>query len=263
MRIDFLKNFHDNILFRLETSMLNYNFTGDEVITIQFLIYNVQYNKNIIKSLEIIFILNNLGLSEDLANTTIENIKLGYNKLLPLTMNIIDYNSKLLQLKPIINNGFILIVFINGNSINFVNLMNINNKEKLTLDIDTKFFFDKDYKYVVILNIKYIDGCLNYNINIYTISGQKVLNVLDKKIYNSIFSRTIGNVTNIINSKMLITNITIDINLDLIKKLKPYYKLINLYRNKFFIDTTDLETFMSNSISRVYAAGYYTKQFGC
>lgn len=75
MRFDFLQNFHNNILFRLETSMLNYNYTGDDIITVQLLIYNVQYNENIIKSPESIFTLKTLGLNKDLADTTIENTK--------------------------------------------------------------------------------------------------------------------------------------------------------------------------------------------
>lgn len=86
-------------------------------------------------------------------------------------MDITDYNSKLVQSKPIISNELIESVSINGNSTDFVNLINLNNKEKSTLDVNTKLFSDKDSKFVVTLDTNHIDGYLNHNINIYTISG--------------------------------------------------------------------------------------------
>lgn len=155
---------------------------------------------------------------------------------------------------------------MNGNLINFVNIININNKDKLILDVDTKLIFNKDFKYVIILDIKFINGYLNYNINIYIINDQKVLNILDKKINNNIFFKTIDNIINDINNKILITNIIINMDLDLIKNIShiinsEIYKFRNLNRNKLFISIIDLETFKFNSISRVFAASSYIKQF--
>lgn len=150
---------------------------------------------------------------------------------------------------------------MNGNFINFVNTININNKDKLILDVDTKLILNKDFKYFIILDIKFISSYLNYNINIYIINDQKVLNILDKKIDNSIFFKTIGNIINNINNKMLITNTIIDIDWDLIKKRKPYYKFRNLNRNKLFISIIDLEIFKFNSISGIVITSYYIKQF--
>lgn len=50
LKMDYFLSFHNNLLFRLETSMLNYDYTGDDVITVQLLIYKVEYTENIIKS---------------------------------------------------------------------------------------------------------------------------------------------------------------------------------------------------------------------
>jgi len=250
-----------SILFRLETSMLNYNYTGDDIITVQLLIYHVEYTENIIKSPESIFILQTLGLNKDLAETTVAKANLGYNKLLPLTMDVDDYDSKLVSLKPEVENGLISSVNINGNSTDFLNLVNTNNKDKITLDVDTKLFTDKDSKYVVALESKRIDGYTNNNINIFTNNGHNILNVTDKKIDNSNFSRTMGNITNVINNNKVITSTRIDVKLDLIKRPKPQFTLRNLKKNNPFIGTIDLETFKYNSISKVYAGGFYTKQF--
>ena len=243
--------------------MLSYNYTGDEIITVQLLVYKVEYNDKIIKSPESIFTLKTLGLNKYLADITIDKTKLGYNKLLPLTMDKNDYKNKLVETKAIISNGSVESVSINGNSIDLVNLINENNKEKCTIDVNTKIYTDIDNNFVVTLDTNHIDSNLNHNINIYTINGQKALNVIDKKIDNSSFTRKIGNVTNVINNKKLVTNTSIDIKLDVIKKPKPKFNLINFHTNDPFIGTIDLETFEYNSISKVYAAGYYTKQFNC
>nr|YP_009379212.1 DNA polymerase type B2 [Leptogium hirsutum]ARQ27106.1 DNA polymerase type B2 [Leptogium hirsutum] len=238
LKLDYLYQLHNNILTRLETSMLNYNFTGDDIITIQFLIYKVYYNEKIIKSPQNIFTLNKLGLNKDLVDTTIDKINLGYNKLLPLSMEISDYD-KLVEL----------------------DLKSYGN-DKIVLDNNTKLFSDKDNKYVISLDTKYIEGYPNHDVNVYTPNGLKVLNILDKKINNNTFSRTVGNITNIISNNNLITNTRVKLKLDVVERPKIHRTLANLQINSPFIGSLDIETFKMDSISKVYALGYYTKRYG-
>ena len=267
LKIELLKNLQSNILLRLDSSMLDYSYTGDEVITVQLLAYEIGFTHDIVKSPKSLFSLKALGLNKDLVDTTIDKTNLGYNKLLPLTMDLSDYNKKLIELKSTNSNGAISSVSFNEKSLDFTSLINQNiaqhykKNDKITLDLSTKLFCDPDYKYIITLEVNYDHGYPNHNINIYTPNGELVLNVLDKKIDNTCFSRKVKNIINIITNKV-ITNTRLELKLDSIKKPVTPSKLRNYISNSEFIGTLDLETYNDNEVSKVYAAGFYTKQFG-
>lgn len=88
-----LNNLHTNIHFRLENSMLNYNFSGEEIISVQLIFYEVKYTSNVVKTKG--FTLKALGVNKDFVTTTSEKVDLGYNKLIPMSMDISEYPNKL------------------------------------------------------------------------------------------------------------------------------------------------------------------------
>ena len=257
------ENLQDNITKRLESSMTEYRYTGDDVNSVQLLIYKVYYTDNIIKSLDNVFSLNSLGEKKDLVDITNKSSDLGFNKLLPSTMNLSHY----LNTVPVkTENGLIKSIFINENWIDFAcsitQKSKIINKHTLITQLNENFsiFTDKKNKYILVLEKEVVNSFLQHKINIYTRDGLLVLNVVDRTINHTSFSRTIGNITNIIDNNRIITNTKINIKLDSIKPNKSAYALKNLYVNNPYIGTLDIETYSDNGVSRVYALGFYTKQ---
>ena len=88
---------------------------------------------------------------------------------------------------------------------------------------------------------------------------------MDSQITNQSFQRTVGNISNTIDNKQLITNSKIEVKLDIIKyNSKTSYKLKNLTKNNPYIGTIDIETYYDKDLnmSKVYALGFYTKFHG-
>ena len=90
-----LENLQKNILFRLETSMLNYNFSGDDLISVQLILFEVNYTDKVVKPLNKSFTIKNLEHNKDLLDISNEKTNLAYNNIIPLSMDIYDYNNKL------------------------------------------------------------------------------------------------------------------------------------------------------------------------
>lgn len=107
----YLLNIHNVLLPKLRISMQNYKYTGENIFNIQLLIYKLEYTNKLIKSINTRFSLKKLGVTNKLITTNINNLNLGYNNTLPLSMDLDIYKNKL-KLKY--NNGFITFVFING-----------------------------------------------------------------------------------------------------------------------------------------------------
>ena len=74
--------------------MLSYKYSGDDIIGIQFLFYNVVYTDKIVETPKK-FNFNSLNISRDLSIANNNTLNLGYNKVLPLNMNIADYGHRL------------------------------------------------------------------------------------------------------------------------------------------------------------------------
>ena len=86
-------NLHDNLLLRLEWSMINYNFNGDEIILIQLLAYKVEYTDVIHKSLYLS--IKALGYNKDLIEFNKNKVDIVFNKVLPPTMDLSKYGNRL------------------------------------------------------------------------------------------------------------------------------------------------------------------------
>jgi hypothetical protein len=258
----YLDQLHDNILLRLETSMLNYNFSGEDIIAVQLLAYQVEYTDKVIKKIHDEFSLKKLGLSYDLSNMNISTLNLGYNKLLPPTMNLDEYKTKL---ETSSNNGLVTSILIKDKWVDFSNIIkdqNPYNKEiHEHLKTTNNFYINDNDKFIIIIDKSFTtNGLLQYKINIYTSYGFHIISVIDTYINKNTFSRSIGNITNTIDMDNKTTkNTTIKVKLDPINLKKDNKSLINLNISNPNIGTLDLETYVHKGISRVYALGFYTK----
>lgn len=266
---EYLLDIQTVLLVRLRTSMFDYKYTGEDISDIQLLIYKLEYTDKLIRSINTRFSLKKMGVTNNLITTNIKSLDLGYNNILPLSMDLGVYKNKL-ELKC--NNGFITFVLINGIWVDFgslINNKNPNNKHILNnkLNDNLKLFGDDSGKMIIIVEILNLpNNSLTHNINVYTILGTHTFNAKDKYINNNSFTRSIGNVTNTItfnkdNSTHPIKNTSIIIGLNPVKLRKQNKYLMNLNINSPFIGTFDLETYNDNGISKVYAIGFYTKQY--
>ena len=256
------------LLSRLRTSMFDYKYTGEDISDIQLLIYKLEYTDKLIRSINTRFSLKKMGITNNLITTNIKSLDLGYNNILPLSMDLGVYKNKL-QLKC--NNGFITFVFIKGTWVDFGSIIkgkNPNNKHIVNnqLSDNLKLFMDDSGKMIIIIDILTLNDSLTYNINVYTTLGTHIFNAKDRYLNNNLFTRSIGNVTNTItfnkdNYTDPIKNTSIVIGLNPVRLRTNNKYLNNLNINSPFIGTLDLETYNDNGISKVYALGFYTKQY--
>lgn len=179
-------------------------------------------------------------------------------------MNIKDYPKKLHITSK---NGLIQSISIKDKDINFPKLLNTQNSI-LKIDDDIKLKdslyvqSDKLSNYIITLDKTYqTDGEQN-NITVYTSEGSKVLNVTDKYLDHTHFTRSICNVTNTINNSKLVTNTRVSMRFDPVRLKKTPQKFNNLYSNDPYIGTLDLETHKTKDITKVYAIGFYIRRYG-
>lgn len=130
-------NLHDNLLFRLESSMLNYNFNGDEIVLIQVLAYKVEYSDVIHKKIDLG--IESLGYHKDLIDTRISNINKVFNKVLPQTMDLSKYGN---QLETKAEGGVITSITDKKNLIGFASLLK-DNKDFILKDTTKIYPSDK------------------------------------------------------------------------------------------------------------------------
>lgn len=130
---------HDNLILRLEFSITNYNFSGDDVITIQLLAYKVEYTNAVQKDAKLDFSLNNLAQNKDLINASKTKVDLVFNKILPPTMDLTMYSSRL---NVISDQGKIKSVSHNDEWIDLASLIVKNNikENNIVLTDDTQIF---------------------------------------------------------------------------------------------------------------------------
>lgn len=138
---------HNNLFLRLESSITNYNFSADDVITIQLLAFKVDYSNTVLKDVKLDFSLNNLAQNKDLINVSKTKVDLVFNKILPPTMDLTMYGSRL---DVTSDNGKIKSVSFNNEWIDLPSLIVENNiKEKnIVLTDDTQIFYHNN-KYLV------------------------------------------------------------------------------------------------------------------
>lgn len=240
----YLLSMHDLMKLRIESSMHDYGYSGNDIISIQILVYKVNYTENVIKSYNIF---NTDNLDFDLVDTPKYKMNLVGHKILPLSMDLSLYGNSLEneELKEFYNSidDSVLKIDINDNTLNFLS--------------------DKG-KYVTLIN-KFIlpDSRIKHEISVFTREGYHIFNVIDITVNDKTFTRTIGNTMKIINIEdESLFNTKINMNLSPIKINK---KEVN--ENRFtiadpFVGTFDLETYNDGGISKVYALGFYTKQYG-
>ena len=179
-------------------------------------------------------------------------------------MNIKDYPKKLHTTSK---DGLIQSISIKDKDINLSKLINTLNSI-LKIDDDIKLNdslyvqSDKLSKYIITLDKTYLTDGEQNNITVYTSEGSKVLKITDKYLDHTHFTRSIGNVTNTINNKKLVTNTRVSMRIDPVRLKKTLYKFNNLYSNDPSLGTLDLETSKTKDISKVYAIGFYTRRYG-
>lgn len=123
-------------------------------------------------------------------------------------------------------------------------------------------FVDNNNKYILAVKPSVTALKTEHNIDVFTLDGNHLLHLSDRAISNTTFTRTTGNTkkTVDINNKTVSTQIKVDLDVIKLPKLIPGLKLLNIPDPK--IGTLDLETYMSDNISKVFAIGFYTKTQG-
>lgn len=89
--------------------MLNYSFSGEDIISIQVILYEINYSNNVVKIKN--FTLKDLGINKELVNIPSKKANLGFNKLIPMSMDLTQYPNKLDTKQT---NNCIVEVLING-----------------------------------------------------------------------------------------------------------------------------------------------------
>lgn len=95
-------------------------------------------------------------------------------------------------------------------------------------------------------------------------AGGHIFDTVDVSLTDYTFSRTIGNVSKVINiNTKSVVNSTVNLKLLPIKPTDTYKRgrqILSTYNP--FIGSFDLETYLDEGIYKVYALGFYTKQHG-
>lgn len=248
-------NLHDNLLLRLESSMINYNFSGDQIIIIQLLAYKVEYTDVVHKSLDLS--IKALGYHKDLIDSNKNKVDSVFNKVLPPTMDLSNYGNRL---DTVVENGNIKSVLFKKDKLDLPSLVSRNKNKNFTFKPDTKMFVDNNNKYLLAVNPSVTALNAEHNIDVFTLDGNHVLHLSDRAISNTMFTRTTGNITKTVGLKSKTVSTQIKVDLDVIKlpKLIPRLKLLNFPDPNF--GTLDLETYMDNGIAKVYAIGFFTNK---
>jgi hypothetical protein len=243
--------------------MLKYSVSGEEIISIQVIFYEVYYTDNVVKVKN--YTLSELGANKELVNIPSKKANIGFNKLIPMSMDLTQYPNKL-ETKQ--TNNCTVEVLINGEWVDFASRINdkrsILNKDKIELK-DVSMFSDPKNKFILSLNQSIVENKICHITDVYMPDGSESLKITDLQESNTSFNRIIGNISNTISNKQIILSSQINIKLDLIKPnkvFKSYQK--NLISNDPFIGTLDTETYTNNqsNFSKVYALGFYTKKYG-
>jgi DNA polymerase type B, organellar and viral len=250
---DSVTDLHKTLMSRFNYLLEIYNISLLSVTGIQFIINKVEYCDKI-KPIKLTK--ESIGDNKDLINFT--KISEGFNKLLPLNMDIKTYGNVLN--KNLVNNYVKSITLMDGTVIDLSERINKYldiNKNKVKLDGDLQFFQKSLKDLDIIITVK-VTEVSNY-IDIYSINGMKLLSAKDTKLYiKSNFSRAVGNVVAYINEKG-IYNKEIHTKLPPVQPRKVTGNQASMLFKDRRIGTLDLETYESSkNISRVYSAGFYT-----
>lgn len=252
--IDFLYiSLHDNLLLRLESSMINYNFNDDDIITIQLLAYKVVYTNDIQKSIKPLLTLDNLGHNKDLVESNKTKIDSVFSRVLPPNMDLSKYGNPIQVINKSINDNTKIILF-NRKEMALESLM--TQTGNIVLHPDTKVFSNND-KYLI--TVRFPSDKAQHNIDVFTRDGRHALSIVDNAITNTIFTRTTSNITKTIDVRHRTVFTTVKVNFDNIKQPKSVYSLKDLNIPNPRIGSLDLETYTTDGISKVYALGFYTK----
>jgi DNA polymerase type B, organellar and viral len=245
---------HSTLIGRFNYLLEIYNISVLSVTGVQFIINKVEYCDKI-KPPKLT--IESIGENKDLLNFS--KISEGFNKLLPLTMDIKTYGSVLN--KKIEGNCVKLLILKDGTEVDFSARINKHlgiDKDNIQLDAELQFFQKSLKDLDIIISVKNTEN--TNSINIYNINGMELLNVKDTKldIKNS-FSRSVGNVIAYINESG-IYNKEIYTKLPPVQQRKMSSSQISMLYKDSRIGTFDLETYESTiNISKVYSAGFYTE----
>ena len=253
-----LQDIRDKVLITLQSTMENYNFNGDDIITIQLLVYQVEYSNTVHKSPKLDLSLVSLGDNRDLVSGSRGNVNLVLKKVIPQCMDLTIYGEKL---KTNIEDGKIKSVLYKDNWLELPSLIAKNNiKERnIILDKTTQIFSPQD-KYLVSVNTPSVK---EHDIDVFTTEGRHILNLHDKEVNSSIFTRVTGNVTKTVDTNSGTIATSLKVKFDNINAAPKTYLHKQLSISDPKVGSLDLEAYTNNEdISKVYAIGFHTKQGG-
>ena len=255
-----VKSIMTTLLGRLEYILEKYNIENNEVLGIQFLIYEINYNNIIIKKAnnkKLSLSGRDLGNQKDLVNISKISKDLS---LFNTTSNLSRFGTPLVKQ---INNGVVEnVISLDGNIINLQNFLHeLNNIKPYTNDYN---FYQSNINdkilYTTVKTLCENNKTIN-NIRVYNDAGIEICDMVDTVAKNCIdnFTRTVGNVTLHLN-KNGIYNKEITQKFNPIKPKKVTGYLNNMHYSDYKFGTLDLETYVDkNGISKTYAIGFYAK----
>jgi len=141
----YLSKFHEYLLSKLEISMLTYSYSGDEVISIQLLFYDVKYTEAIPAS-KALFNTDILGDKHNWIDLPKYKMELLDNPILPLTMDL-NYYGTSAKLVYDESKGVIKHIVIETFAEDFIKLINGKSlKGEMLVNKETLVYISKNKK---------------------------------------------------------------------------------------------------------------------
>ena len=246
-----VKVLEESIRKKLEHTLEVYNVKPGNMLGLQYIITQVNYNDIVIKE-------KKLDLVSDYHSDLINKSNINTNiNILPLTCNINNFG---VLLNKVVNKGYVdSINLLDGTPINIAGMVKefSNSFNGFTEDV---YFYQSSYKNdIIIVTVKTVHNLSVNQIQIYDLNGVKFCSVSDRIIDNNSFERTVGNVTfKVCNNIVILKEIKQDlkpINPNMSSRKDKSTEVFSTYR----FGTLDLETYLNNqNIPKVYAIGFYT-----
>ena len=251
-----IKDVYNIIVQRFKSSMDNYNYNEFDLINVQILLFSLGAKK---------FIQNNkptsrtFGSQKDLVNMSKLNDSYNFSNAIYTESNIesevdvtIDIDKEIDKNK---DKGYTQKVLLsNEKKTNIISLL-AKYKHSDICKENTKYYNinRRGSNYIIVVN----EICNRKYIDIFTLNGKFVNNIVYEFISNKVYTRKTGNVTLYINDKGIYKK---DINLKLsgVYSYKKTGSANSMINPDWKIGTIDLETYKEGDISKTYAIGFYT-----
>ena len=257
---------YEKLLFRLESSMTNYNFNGDDLISVQLLAYKVD-NAGGVKYIKPNLSLDSLGANRDLVDVNKTKFDSVFNRALPATMDLAQYGQPLQIVENNENLGCVIfkdkVLALQPSYTNRIK----GTQADFVLGSNAQVFSNTD-KYLVSVrpSTTISEGehpeQKHHNIDVFTGDGGHVLSLVDHALTDTRFTRTSSNITKTIDVKGTVVHTSVQVNFEPVKLARAAQAHRHLIIPDPRIGTLDLETYIKDGLAKVYALGFYTKRYG-